>query len=89
MNSEIRMFVSSMTRSGDKKGIYVLFTDGDKSAEFCIPDMRLVKNAGFSKEEIKSLLEYMENEQEYIYSVAKNVNPLNGFLGKEQGVTKD
>lgn len=89
MNSEIRMFVSSMTRSGDNKGIYVLFTDEGRSAEFCIPERRLIKNTGFSEEEIKSLLEYMENEQEYIFSIAKNVNPLNGFLGKEQGVKAD
>lgn len=37
MNSEIRMSVSSMTRNDDKKGVYVLFSDGDKSAEFIVP----------------------------------------------------
>ena len=37
MNHEIKMSVSSMTRVGDKKAVYILFTDGDSSAEFTIP----------------------------------------------------
>lgn len=81
MNSEIRMSVSSMTRTDDKKGVYVLFTDGDKSAEFVVPGCKVISNKGFSDEDLKNLRDYVENEQDYIFSLAKNINPIKAFLG--------
>ncbi len=74
------MSVSSMTRTKDNKAIYVLFTDEDKSAEFAIPDCRLIKNAGFSQEEIDRLLDYIRNEQDTILTLAKSINPLKAFM---------
>ncbi len=86
MNSEIRMNVSSLVRKDGEKAIYVLFTDGDKEAEFVVPEGRLLDNKGFSDKEITELRDYLHNEQDYIYSVAKKVNPMKGFMGKKQGV---
>lgn len=82
MNSEIRMSVSSMTRSDDKKGVYVLFSDGDKSAEFVVPGCKVINNKGFDEEELKQLRDYVDNEQDYIFSLAKTVNPMKAFLGE-------
>ncbi len=81
MNSEINMTVSTMTRHGDDKAIYVLFTDGAKSAEFAVPDDRLVKNNGFSDEEISRLTDYVSNEHDSIFAIAKKVNPMKNLLG--------
>lgn len=81
MNSEIKMSVSSMTRSDDKKGVYVLFTDGDKSAEFVVPGSKVINNKGFDEEELKQLRDYVDNEQDYIFSLAKTVNPMKAFMG--------
>lgn len=81
MNSEIKMSVSSMTRSDDKKGVYVLFTDGDKSAEFVVPGCKVINNKGFDEEELKQLRDYVDNEQDYIFSLAKTVNPMKAFMG--------
>ena len=81
MNSEINMTVSTMTRHGDEKAIYVLFTDGAKSAEFAVPDDRLVKNDGFSDEEIAQLTDYVSNEHDSIFAIAKKVNPMKNLLG--------
>lgn len=81
MNREIRMSISSMTRTGDKKAIYILFTDGDFSAEFSIPDCKLLSSHGFSEEDLKQLKEYIENEQDYLFSMAKEINPIRNFLG--------
>ena len=83
MNSEIKMSVSSMTRSGDKKAVYVLFQDGDKSAEYSLPGCCLIRNKGFSEDELKSLKEYMDNEQDSIYAMAKGVNPIKALMGKK------
>ena len=82
MNNEIKMSVSSMTRSEDKKGVYVLFTDGNKSAEFIVPEGKIVRKNGFSEDELKQLKEYVQNEQDYIFSLAKTVNPLKAVLGE-------
>ena len=81
MNSEIKMSVSSMTRAGDKKAVYVLFQDGDKSAEYSLPGCGLVRNKGFSEAEFKSLREYVDNEQDSIYAMAKGVNPIKAMMG--------
>ena len=81
MNSEVRMSVSSMTRTGDKKAVYVFFQDRDKTAEFSLPGCELVKNNGFSEDDISQLKEYIENEQDSIYAMAKGVNPIKALMG--------
>lgn len=82
MNSEIKMSVSSLTKRDDKKGVYVLFTDGNKSAEFVVPGCKVINNKGFGEEELKQLRDYVDNEQDYIFSLAKTVNPLKAFMGE-------
>ena len=82
MNSEIKMSVSTMTRGKDSKAVYVLFEDGSKTAEFALPECRKVSNNGFSDEEVSQLLDYIQNEQDSIYEVAKKINPMRAFLGK-------
>ncbi len=81
MNSEIKMSVSTMTRTKDSKAVYVVFEDGSKNAEFALPECKLVSNNGFSDEEIVQLKDYVENEQDSIYDVAKKINPMKAFLG--------
>ena len=83
MNSEINMTVSTMMRHGDDKAIYVVFTDGSKSAEFVVPEDRLVKNNGFSEEELAGLTDYIANEHDSIYAIAKKINPMKSLLGME------
>ncbi|MCR5727595.1 MAG: hypothetical protein K6G24_09020 [Lachnospiraceae bacterium] len=80
MNNEIQMSVSSMTRSGDKKAIYIMFQDGEKSAEYSLPECGLVRNKGFSEAELSSLKEYVDNERDSIYAMAKGVNPLKALM---------
>ncbi len=82
MNSEIKMSVSSMTRTQDKKAVYILFQDGEKSAEYSLPGCGLVRNKGFSETELMSLKEYVDNEQDSIYAMAKGVNPIKALMGK-------
>jgi hypothetical protein len=82
MNSEIRMSVSGMTRTKDNKAVYVLFQDEGKSAEISLPGCEVVSNKGFSEEEIEKLKDYVDNERDSIYDLAKQVNPMKAFLGK-------
>lgn len=82
MNTEIKMSVSPITRNDDKKCVYALFTDGNKSAEFAVPECKVVSNNNFSQDEINQLLDYVRNQQDYIFSLAKEINPLKAFLDK-------
>ena len=80
MNQDIKMSVSSMTRNKDKKAVYVLFQDGEKTAEFTLPGCELVKNKGFSEDDILQLKDYISNEQEAIFAMAKQVNPIKALM---------
>ncbi|MCR5301148.1 MAG: hypothetical protein K6E49_01765 [Lachnospiraceae bacterium] len=80
MNSEIRMSVSTITRTKDDKAVYILFEDGTKNAEFCLPEGKLVNNKGFSDEEIVQLNDYVDNERDSIFDLAKQINPMRNFL---------
>lgn len=113
MNSEVKMSVSSLTRTDDKNGVYVLFSDGEKSAEFVVgneesghhdcmnghltnatslrcseteskrvPGCKVISNKGFDEDELKQLRDYVDNEQDYIFSLAKTVNPMKAFMGE-------
>ena len=82
MNPEIKMSVSAMTRTDNKKAVYVLFTDDRKSAEFAIPECKLIRNDGFAADEIDQLMDYVKNEQDSILDIAKGINPLKAFMGK-------
>lgn len=81
MNEEIKMCVSTLTRTKDSKAIYVLFTDKEKSAEFSLPELKLISKRGFSDEEIDQLKDYVDNERDSIYDIAKSVDPMKNFLG--------
>ncbi|MBR4144262.1 MAG: hypothetical protein IK014_00375 [Lachnospiraceae bacterium] len=80
MNKDIKMSVSSMTRSKEKKAVYVFFQDGEKTAEFTVPGCELLKNNGFSDEDISQLKAYITNEQDTIFDMAKQVNPLKAMM---------
>ena len=80
MSEELKMSVSSMTRTKDNKAVYILFTDGEKSAELSLPEGKIISNKGFSDEEIAGLKYYICNNQETIYAMAKKVNPVKAMM---------
>ncbi len=80
MNSEMKINVSPVTRLGDKRVAYVLFTDKDSSAEFIIPGGELLNSKGFDEKELAELKEYIDSEQDYLCSVAKELNPMRSFM---------
>ncbi|MCR5503929.1 MAG: hypothetical protein K6F53_13075 [Lachnospiraceae bacterium] len=82
MSDGIQMSVSSMTRTDQKKAVYVLFRDGEKTAEFALPECELIKNSGFSEEELGKLREYTDGDRDRIFELARGVDPMKAFLGK-------
>lgn len=83
LSETVTMSVSSMTRHGDEKAVYVLFADGEKTAEFIVPGCKLVSSKGFDEPSISQLRDYVDNEQDCIFNIAKNVNPLKAFMGED------
>ncbi|MCR4618331.1 MAG: hypothetical protein K5669_09150 [Lachnospiraceae bacterium] len=90
MSDEISMNVSPIFRKDGEKSIYVLFEDGDKKAEILLPepgrDIKVLMNKGFSDEEAKGLVNYVENDRDNITAIAGKVTPLKAFMGSDQGV---
>lgn len=80
MNSEMKINVSPVTRLGDKRVAYVLFTDQSASAEFIIPGGELISNKGFDEKELAEIKEYLECEQDNLFQVAKELNPMRSFM---------
>lgn len=80
MNSEMKVNVSPVTRLGDKRVAYVLFTDQSSSAEFIIPGGALINNKGFDEKKLVEIRDYLECEQDNLFQVAKELNPMRSFM---------
>ncbi|MCR4791715.1 MAG: hypothetical protein K5871_03125 [Lachnospiraceae bacterium] len=82
MNPELTMSVSPMTGSKDNRKFYVLFMDGDRSAEIRMPDNTVISRKGFTEEEISGLLQYTKQELTSLEKMASSVSPLKAFMGQ-------
>ena len=81
MDNELSMTVSPICH--DKKGekyAYVSFIDGVRSAEGRIPDCKIEKNQGFSKEEVEQLEQYMIGNLMELKKMAAGVNVMKAFM---------
>ncbi len=83
---ELNMLVSPICKRGEEKVAYVTFDEGNKHAEGEIPKCVITSNAGFSKEEIMGLEDYMEKNLEKIKSMAASVNPIKAMMKNENNL---
>lgn len=74
------MTVSGITRTKENKAVYVLFTENDKTVEISLPGCKVISNNGFTTEELKEFVKYVDNEQDTIYAMAKDVNPFKAMM---------
>ena len=51
-NRDIHMTISPIVSKNKQKMLYVMFKEHDKELEICIPSYEVIKNNGFSKEEL-------------------------------------
>ena len=79
-DKDLTMQVSPICLKDGKKVAYVTFSDKSRYAEGEIPGCVILKNEGFSKEEIYSLEEYMEKNLKMLKSMAASVNPLKALM---------
>lgn len=80
MSENVSMSVSSPIVKGEKKLVYVMFSEEGKTAEFEAPGAELVKNSGFSDEDIDILKDYILGNWETIFGMAKEIDPMKAFM---------
>ena len=80
MEQELRMTVSGIVPKDGRQNIYVVFEDGTRKAEGCVPDCVIINNVGFKEDEVKMLELYMKQQQDEIRAMAKVINPIKAFM---------
>lgn len=78
----MNMSVSQVIKDGKEKKIYVLFEDGERTAEGIYPGCQIIKNNGFNGEEVAALEIYMEKNTNQIEDLAKSVSLWKAFSGE-------
>lgn len=81
----MKMIVSGIIRKGDEKFAYVLFSDGERSAEGQVPKCKITNNNGFTDAQIAMLEDYMREHISEIKAEAAGMNPIKAMM---KNVTK-
>lgn len=76
----MNMQVSGVCSRGEEKIAYVLFEEETRSAEGVIPECKIVRNKGFSDEEVSRLEEYMRENLGMLKRHAASVNPITALM---------
>lgn len=76
----MNMQVSGVCSRGEEKIAYVLFEEETRSAEGVIPECKIVRNKGFSPEEVDRLEEYMRDNLGMLKRHASEVNPISAMM---------
>lgn len=80
MDNELKMTVSGIVPKDGRQNIYVVFEDGNRRAEGCVPDCVILNQNGFEEDEVKMLQLYMKQQQDTIRELARNINPIKAIM---------
>ncbi len=80
MNEELKMSVSPICAQNGRKYAFVAFTDGIRTAEGKIPDCVVIRNEGFTEQEVLQLEAYMKKELTHLKKMAAGINVMDNFL---------
>ena len=80
MKNELKMTVSGIVPKDGRQNIYVVFEDGNRRAEGCVPDCVIIEQKGFDDDEVKMLELYMKHQQDAIRELAKEINPIKAMI---------
>lgn len=73
-HEELKMTYSGIVVTEGRKKISVTFEDGACIAEGSIPDCKIIKNSGFSEDEVAVLEKYLQMNQMEIIHKAKEIS---------------
>lgn len=80
MNNEFNMSVSPVCTKDGKQYAFVSFSDETRSAEGQIPECTIIKNNGFSPQEVEQLEDYMRRELRQLKKMAAGIRILDAFM---------
>lgn len=80
VDGELSMSVSPVFEKGGQKKACVSFSDKSRVAEGEIPECKIIKNQGFSEEEVEALERYMKANLTMLKKMASSVNVLGAFM---------
>ena len=78
----MNMSVSPVCTKDGKQFAFVTFDDGSRNAEGEIPNCHIIRNNGFSEDEVVGLEIYMKANLTMLKKMAAGVNVLDAFMGK-------
>lgn len=80
-DKDVNFMYSSVVAKDGKPYISVMFERGCDCAEGSVPDCRISKNKGFSKEEVEHLEGYLQEHKKEIIQNAKNITGVRHWFG--------
>lgn len=81
LNGAVKMTHSKVLSKKGRSFVAVMFELEEKSAEGTIPECVIIRNSGFSEEEIEGLENYMEEHKEEILESAKSISGIMNIFG--------
>lgn len=79
-DTSMKMSVSPICMKDGEKVAYVVFEEGKRRAEGIIPECTIIKNSGFSEEEVAGLELYMKSDLKRLKKMAAGINVLDAFM---------
>lgn len=76
----MKMLISGVSEKDGKKVAYVSFDEGSRSAEAMIPDCKVIKNNGFTEDEVSQLEDYLRENLTMIKREAAGINPIKAMM---------
>ncbi|MDO4187415.1 MAG: hypothetical protein Q4D29_00360 [Lachnospiraceae bacterium] len=81
-NEEMKMTYTSVLTKDNKPLISLSFERGKDSCEAVVPECKILKNDGFSEEEVEALEYYLRVNKQTIIDNSKGISGLFNILGK-------
>lgn len=79
-SEEMKMTHSGIFAKEGKRHVSVRFERGKDMAEASLPECKVVKNRGFSEEEVAGLEVYLELKNDEIFHKAKELNNIRNWF---------
>lgn len=76
----MNMIVSGVATKEGRQIAYVQFDDGERLAEGIIPDCKIMKQKGFTEEQIAHLEDYMKTNLTALKKEAAKINPFSAIM---------
>lgn len=80
-SEKLKCIYSSVLSKNGKPFVSVLFERGQDKAEGTVPDCVILRNEGFTEEEVQYLEDYLEEHRKEIIEGAKKISSFKHWFG--------